>query len=81
MILEIYLLVYLWVHFEPLQEQISFYFEKKLNKKPNTYLDILWTLIQCFKCLVFWTTLIFTQDIFISIVMLIIATIHKKYLI
>ena len=61
--LKVFLICWLVTHFEPLQRKIDLI----LNKIENDYLYILIDVLTCFKCLSFWSILIFTQNIYIAI--------------
>ena len=58
-------------HFEPLQEFLTNYLSilqiKKVNKSLFYILNLIYNIISCHKCLVFWSTLLITFNIWFAI--------------
>lgn len=85
-LIHIYLLVYLFIEFEPIQNFIDNFFMNYFDT--NEYngsfkhftLNSLWVLTGCMKCLMFWTTLIVTLNIYAAVVLMSIAKIQKYIL-
>lgn len=75
MYLQIYLLIWLWSQFEPIQEGL----DKLFNYLPKNILtNNVYIALGCMKCLNLWITLIITQSLFIALIMSLIAQIHTK---
>ena len=72
--IKIYLLVWFWCEFEPLQDKIDQFFE---NKEGMIW-EYIYRLIQCQYCLNLWITLILTGNIFVAIFSSMVAQLHKK---
>lgn len=71
----IYLSVWFFTNFEPIQELIDNIFNKI---KPNYFTKAIWSLLSCQYCSTLWITLILTGSIVMALSLSVIAQIHKK---
>lgn len=72
--LKIYLICWFITNFEPISDPIDRFF---LNKR-NSFMMLVYDVITCFKCLVFWSALIITYDFFSAVLLSLLAQIHTK---
>lgn len=72
--LNIYLAIWLWCNFEPIQENIDLYFEDK----ENIILMVIWDMLGCQMCLSLWITFAITHNWTTAMVLALVAQIHSK---
>ena len=72
--LNIYLIIWFWCFFEPLQDLIDDYFAEK----ENIILISIWKLLGCQMCLSLWATFTITHNWTMAMLLALIAQAHTK---
>lgn len=76
-----FLLAWVWTEIDEIQQvlaQLQDYCYSKLPYYIYNPLALVFILLQCFKCLTFWTTLLFTFDIVTSLILAFIASWYEQ---
>lgn len=80
--IKIFLGCWFLLNFDPLKKPIENFFLKTLDRMPEggrkRLLDGLFIITMCFKCLTFWTLLIFTLNPFLAIIGSMLAQAYQK---
>lgn len=74
--LNIYLAVWFFTNFEPLQELFDDFFELK----SSIFAMVIWKLLSCQYCLTLWLTLLITHSWTMALLLSLIAELHKQCL-